>query len=317
MYSRWNSAVFATIPISTYGVAMVTQDFISDEQPWTYAMPPLEWLRSNLSDADRLNRSDCIDRYIAKAAGSKDVIIVIQNLTMADLQSYSLDPASSLISNYTNTRQPTDWNKAYAWMCSAWGSLGRASNTWCTWEFLSPHATNWTLTTYDYYDRQNTRFLWAKVDFCISGGPPQSMNEKCALRFSPAIMVTVCILNFIKFICICYTAWLHYVGKKPQEFNDTASHPRNKGISFWTQKLSWWKTSTTPLQNTYLVTIGDAIASFLENEDKTTADLWLPARKDFEKSWPDADANEFHQMSRPVRWFHGATPRRWKVTISL
>lgn len=262
MYSRWNSAVFATIPISTYGVAMVTQDFISDEQPWTYAMPPLEWLRSNLSDADRLNRSDCIDRYIAKAAGSKDVIIVIQNLTMADLQSYSLDPASSLISNYTNTRQPTDWNKAYAWMCSAWGSLGRASNTWCTWEFLSPHATNWTLTTYDYYDRQNTRFLWAKVDFCISGGPPQSMNEKCALRFSPAIMVTVCILN-------------------------------------------------------YLVTIGDAIASFLENEDKTTADLWLPARKDFEKSWPDADANEFHQMSRPVRWSHGATPRRWKVTISL
>ena len=125
----------------------------------------------------------------------------------------------------------------------------------------------------------------------------QRTEEHCKLRFSLIIMIVVVICNFVKLVCLTYIAW---------------------------------RQDPAPL-----ITIGDAITSFLEHEDVTTQGICLAKKQIFRKSsmklfqadtptsvrWP---SDEWFQASRPVVWkparqrrFASASKGRWIYCMSL
>ena len=92
--------------------------------------------------------------------------------------------------------------------------------------------------------------LGGKVDHCLSAGV-ESLDSLCALRYSPLVLLMVCILNMAKCAAVYYTAYLH---------------PRS---------------GTNPREEASLVTIGDAAASFLPEKDSTTEHLPFASREEF------------------------------------
>lgn len=100
------------------------------------------------------------------------------------------------------------------------------------------------------------------------------VEEHCKIQFSLAIMIAVIVCNLIKTICMSMIAWNR--GPEP------------------------------------LVTLGDAIASFLDRPDVTTEGGCIAARRQFEKS------KSWNLLSsrwdpRRLRWFRAASRRRWVV----
>ena len=99
-------------------------------------------------------------------------------------------------------------------------------------------------------------------------------EEHCKIQFSLAIMIAVIVCNLIKTICMSMIAWNR--GPEP------------------------------------LVTLGDAIASFLDRPDVTTEGGCIAARLRFEKS------KSWNLLSsrwdpKRLRWFRAASRRRWVV----
>lgn len=100
-------------------------------------------------------------------------------------------------------------------------------------------------------------------------------KENCKLQFSLTIMIVVIICNMIKTVCMAIISW---------------------------------KQDPEPL-----VTLGDAIASFLDRPDVTTGRHCIAGRTWFEDSryWG------FFRLSRwdpkNLRWFQAASRRRWIV----
>jgi len=102
----------------------------------------------------------------------------------------------------------------------------------------------------------------------------QPIEEHCKLEVSLAIVIVVVSCNLLKAICMGIIAW-----KKDLE---------------------------------PLVTLGDAIASFLDQPDPTTEGNCLVGRDRFEKS-KDWQCVPSQWDAKPMRWFRAASPRRWLV----
>lgn len=103
----------------------------------------------------------------------------------------------------------------------------------------------------------------------------QEMDERCMLQFSLPIMFVVIICNLIKLICMIYVLL---------------------------------KEKSPPL-----VTLGDAIVSFLNEPDPATSDICLADKQFFQKkAWHDV-AKTLTWKSERHRWFRAASMTRWFV----
>ncbi len=100
----------------------------------------------------------------------------------------------------------------------------------------------------------------------------QSVPEHCQFYFNSAIMVAVILSNLIKLICMCIAA---------------AKHGEST-----------------------LVTLGDAIASFLELPDTTTRGMCLATKKDFYKTGQGFAAPRVWR-ERKYFWFQALSWRSW------
>jgi hypothetical protein len=145
---------------------------------------------------------------------------------------------------------------------------------------------------------------WKKFDrpvlYCLSEQPT---GDHCRLSYSPAIMtslyppppakclqkvdlsyVAICCVSTLKCLCIALTAyWLYKHRQKP------------------------------------LCTIGDAICSFLKEQDQYTADFGIATRSSFQKksAWEADAAQSIQWHSRRVRWYAAASKRRWIFTTLM
>ena len=102
----------------------------------------------------------------------------------------------------------------------------------------------------------------------------QRVEEHCKLQFSLVIMVIVMICNLIKTVCMGWIAW---------------------------------KQDPEPL-----VTLGDAIVSFLDRPDITMKGCCIKGKSRFEgsRSWASLPSRWDY---KPIRWFRTASERRWLV----
>ena len=130
---------------------------------------------------------------------------------------------------------------------------------------------------------QVDKSIWVNVDYCLSAGV-EAPDSFCALRYSPGILLIVCILNLGKCAVICYTAYLHYRYDK---------NSREKA---------------------------SAAASFLAEEDITTEGLSFASRDEFTRNkWPTKRSPWSHPgpSLSAIRWFRAASYTRWLVTLML
>lgn len=117
---------------------------------------------------------------------------------------------------------------------------------------------------------------WTVFDYPISHCLVQEVEEACQLRFSLAIMIIVILANATKASLMLAT---------------------------------WWN-----LQSPTLVTLGDAVASFLDTPDSTTAGACLTTNADVRKGrvkWIDQGKKLW--VPKREYWFRAASVRRWLI----
>ena len=286
----WNSAVFAAKPFNSYRVVTVTSDYLTDVGPWPTQNNQTLHLLQNTKSLFYLNATQCIERYISPNPGQMDVLVVAANVTMRDHASLvNGNSSSSLLYEEDSFDGGSDWIWAQSWLCSAYAQPGSQPASWCTSDFLAKEV-DWIVTWYSWISNGVVgKSLWVKVDHCVSAGV-ESLDNHCALRYSALILLTVCILNTAKCAAIYYTAFLHY------------------------------RSDTNPREKASLVTIGDAVASFLAEKDPTTERLPFASREEFIKEkWPAQRSPRLH--SGPslcvIPWFRAASWTRWLVTLAL
>ena len=289
----WNSAVFAATPYGSYRIVVVTSDYLADRGPWpTQNNQTLHMLR-NTQSLFYLNKIQCIERYANFTPGQMDVVVVAANITMQDHASLAgVNSSSSLLYEHNNFDTRYNWIYAQTWLCSAFARGALPPDTWCTVEFLLPKKEDWTLREFPFSDSNVPdvhKNIWVKVDHCLSAGV-ESLDSYCTLRYSAGILGIVCTLNLGKCAAIYYTAYLHYQ-------NDTNLRKRDS-----------------------LVTVGDAVASFLAEKDLTTEHLSFADWEEFSgKMWPTKRSPQLHKRPplHAIRWFRAVSYTRWLVTLAL
>lgn len=302
-------------PVSRYSIGYVTKDFTDDLQPWQHlAIPDLEKIRYDSSTMRRLSNDECIAEYTSNLFGLSSLLVVSSNVTMADERSFETDnPQSSLIRNDTTLNIAMDWRLNSDWMCTAWSSFGTRSRYTCTRKFLEPYAGNWTVVQ---HDPDPSHSVSMRVDYCLVLDDLQDMRKKCVLRTSKMILALVALLNLVKCICIVCTVKLH------NQFRLQRGHRYRSRDGSITRTLERSvrtifdsKTHLDPLAPC-LVTVGDAIASFLDHEDNHTRTFVFATKRDFLKrgSW---NKNRSFPTTVPERWYRAAGLTRWIVTVSL
>ena len=286
----WNSAVFAAKPFNSYRVVTVTSDYLTDVGPWPTQNNQTLHLLQNTKSLFYLNATQCIERYISPNPGQMDVLLVAANVTMRDRASLvDGNSSSSLLYEYDSFDGGTNWIWAQSWLCSAYAQPGSQPASWCTADYLAKEV-DWIVTWYSWISNGVVdKSLWVKVDHCVSAGV-ESLENHCALRYSALILLTVCILNTAKCAAIYYTAFLHY------------------------------RSDINPREKASLVTIGDAVASFLAEKDPTTERLPFASREEFTKEkWPTQRSPWLHPGPSlcAIPWFRAASWTRWLVTLAL
>lgn len=127
---------------------------------------------------------------------------------------------------------------------------------------------------------------WAIEGASVQYCLSQNVDEKCSLQFSRDIMILVIICNLVKFICMILVV---LNSKEP-----------------------------------VLITIGDAISSFLDIRDQTTLDMCVATKWDIRKGYWEA-SNEglvrgmAYRTWNPHRhhWFRATSIGRWVICIFL
>ncbi|KAI1861845.1 hypothetical protein JX265_009348 [Neoarthrinium moseri] len=309
----WNSVLFSTIPVTDYEIALVSRDFRTDLQPWNETWITRGQHRSTYDQAvgeagntqllrrmllgnrfEHLSKQECIERYISLDVRHKDVVLVASNASMSDgLSLVPTNKNSSLLYLSSSLLVQSKWMWATGWLCSGGDDttslVPEKRQSWCSREHLLPQAETWTVKNYRTLpDGKIIRDVAVQVDYCLSAGAEET-QAGCAIRYSSVMLLAVIACNCIKLACM----WLV------------------------------WKLNSGRGQGIYepLVTQGDAIASFLSSQDKTTKEMPLVEASDLTNrvlsSSMAADERNMGMVStssrlrHPVRWFRSISVTHW------
>lgn len=263
--NSWNSTLFLSTPIYSYTAAFATEDYLRNNDSW--GTENLNRIRQESTTYEQLDNSHCIDRYINRLNGGKDVVVITNKPS-------SQNHNSTLLGIFIVNSFPF----GSLWV-SASPSVGfKAGAGGCTKWYMNQFRTNWSVVYngkpwYEPGDRDEVPAL-----SCRSGGV-HTEDSKCGLHFSTSIMIFVCILNLIKCLLICWTA-------------------------YYTRKSE------------LLVTGGDAVVSFLQTPDVHTQGMSTRSKNEFQKSihW---NSEPKRWNPRKTRWYLAAGLSRWVTALIL
>ena len=144
----------------------------------------------------------------------------------------------------------------------------------CDTAALKRDASDWKLNDTLYaYEDGEVKFLSAQ--YPVDYCLSQLVEQKCTIQLSVIIMVIVILCNAFKFCCM--VGVLRVMKKTP------------------------------------LVTLGDAVESFIVDKDATTVNMCLASRKDFSNKKWDQDTKTW--QPRQHFWFASASIKRWFICI--
>ncbi|KAK6225711.1 hypothetical protein QIS74_01758 [Colletotrichum tabaci] len=295
----YNSAVFKSLSSHNYTVAVVKDSFLNNSSwslltaeanragDWgwddTRVNPPNldyeEIIRGMQQDAQtykEMNISACFALYDDYWQPQGNALVLVRNET---LQS---PPEDSLLMYVSVVPRSDNWGK------NMW-ALGNGTGRFVA---QSPpgDVTKWFLGP-KYYE----------VDRCLVQ-PPESLRTRCRFEYSPPIMFTICIMNFLKAsIMLCIWVMRKWQNRQQRDQAKQVMH-----------------------------TLGDAIASFMREPCEHTKDLGLGTKYDFltTREWknrlvrcpPTVLAEETHE-ARTFKvevkyWRSAASLKRWVILLA-
>ena len=255
LHLMYNSAVFSTLAARSYGAFLGPNDIArGPSQRWSYVYSNGQQ-SLDISTFEVLDNKKCIEEYSqAYVAAHKNVVII--SSTEAIGNNIQIITPSNFA--YYGPTQP------YCWMCpTTIVYVGAQSRQNCDVNKALSDAGEWTLSSKFFFNSSyqrhhsiqstSTGLEQLNIDYSVDYCLSERVQERCKLQFSLAILIVVMACNLIKAICM-------FLVLRTQE-----SPP--------------------------LVTLGDAIASFLEFPDRF------------------ATGNAVEGKSR--FWFRTASVRRW------
>ena len=262
----YNSAVYMSIFAYDYDVYAVGQSFVdSSDCPNCSGTEQYIHRKSQEGLLERLDNIDCINAYAPSLQSSRGDVLLVTKDADIPLKKENIsinEPPSPVFwhyyfSSYIVESFDIHWRPTptYNWMCTSLGDQQAACNT--NIDLLITSAANWTVGGSCIPGND-----WICEDRVYMRGPIQyclseKLEPKCQVQWSTPIAALVTALNLLKAILIFYTAF----GIKEEP----------------------------------LMTMGDAVASFLEFQDPSTVNMCLTSIKDMKR----------------VKQSFNAGPRRW------
>lgn len=224
------------------------------------------------STYEERNVSDCFELYDDYWQPQGNAVILVAN------QSLQTPANDSLLIYVTVVPRMDDWTK------NMW-AIGNGTG-----QFL---ATSPDYPVIDWYLGPK-RY---KVSRCLVQ-PPESIDTRCRFEYSPPIMITVCVLNFVKALVMMF---------------------------IWA-----WRKRQDPLHQDllkeHIYTLGDAISSFMRTPEERTRDMCLATKHDFihRRTWknlfvkqqPDPSRESRPWAADPRFWMQAASGRRWSILLT-
>lgn len=272
LHLLYNSAVFSTLCARQYDVALVSREFL-DGAPFN-ATFAIGWndTTGTLRDYQK-NHTSLV---------TLDNRACVEIYTAPIISTYSDLILVSTYSNATNSLLYYDQNVESQLISDSMGLGGPCSLPileTCDPSKVIANPLEWSIDI-PQYTVYYTSYASTSEDPSIFNGTriqyclSKGVEEHCKLQFSLAIMIIVIICNLVKTICMSIIAW---------------------------------KQDPKPL-----VTLGDAIASFLNRPDVKSEGKCVVGKTRFEdsRSWGPLISR---WILKRLRWFRAASRRRWLV----
>lgn len=274
--------MFSSFPYVMYTTVVVTDDYLTNTVPWNTTNPRTLALFNEGHTFERLNNTACIERYMDPLSGAGDVIVVT---TLAN-NSVTYNDSSSLLDSF-QLGALNDWETISRWMCSGQSALYTG---FCSQANLAPFAHNWSITV-----GASNNPTYVSVAYCLSQGT-SDMKDWCELHFSEIIMIVVCCMNVVKVVGIWFTWYLST--KEIRSRRDKNVRKQKPGDDL-------------------LITIGDAMESFLDRPDETTAGMCLVSQLYLEEKKKGAwvVGPRLWKGETTIRKFKLASWRTWMLTM--
>ena len=288
LHLLYNSAVFSTLCTRQYKIFLVSNEFLLGAPfDMTSLVASYEALPNTTQDALETTLQDYQEDLTSLAILENNACteaytapIISSESDLLVVLDYSDAINNSLLAVLPNVEsRSVNANFDYAF-CLFPGTCDASTNphNWSTDSFASAIAY-----PDDYeFSYKELVFVNGEVEFMsgirVQYCLSQRVEEHCKLQFSLVIMAIVMICNLIKTVCMGWIAW---------------------------------KQDPEPL-----VTLGDAIVSFLNRPDITTKGCCIKERSRFERSrsWASLPSKWDY---KPIRWFRTASERRWLVCNTL
>ena len=297
----YNSAVFSSSSTQEYTIFFVQPEFLTGS-PWNFTKAiDADWVTedeihaeqyehrlSNLQDTSsklkRLENKECIDAYspsLVPSYGDLLVVTMCSATAKADLiqkenQTQGMGPGYVFVGEETATTVIASLNGTQPLNNSllAFNDMFRVGNGVGSFPYwMCPNTDGETCDTKK-LAANASHWTWGIWPCPISHCMAQPATPHCEIQYNAMILLAVICCNFFKMLAMVFL------------LRSTASEP--------------------------LVTIGDAIASFLEKPDFTTEGMCLTKRSRFtDLTWK---RRILTYRTRQCRWFSAASPQRWLLT---
>ena len=284
----WTLLAFSTIPLLlVYNNAVFSNLSTRNYSAFAVSSSYLNSANMNASstDSDVLDFQDVLELYRQDQNNFKNMTNheCIRTYTASTISRYS---DVLLVSSTENSTHPfLEWSVLSSSLLSPNRGTGSMNSWICTNATCNSEPCTDSICSNDpydttYLDRSSVTWnatSWSVDDRRIEFCLAKKMPELCKLQFSLPIMIIVIACNFTKFFCMLTTLWK----RDPQP----------------------------------LITLGDAVSSFLERPDATTAGTLTPGKVMIEHKgpWRDTSLGSW----KAIRWFQGASFARWAICMSL
>lgn len=244
--------------------------------------------KARKGELERLSNADCIREYGQMIQSTRrNVLLVAADDKYPPRELYAIGASHVYAANQIDATDASDPREAvsiYNWICSGpshrdemYGNRPCVMNI----EGVKKDPDHWNVSGeyYDYVARGDALADTANYGYPVEYCLSERAEPHCKLQFTLPIAILVTILNLIKAVLIFYTAF------------GTKEDP--------------------------LMTMGDAVASFLERRDPTTKGMCLLSRSDVKKQKGYFPAGPKEWTGKKRRWKDVTSHLRRFVTISM
>ncbi|KAI0455296.1 hypothetical protein F5B21DRAFT_524017 [Xylaria acuta] len=315
----FNSAVFQSLASNDYSVAVVKDSFLSGAS-WDLSTAERNRQGDPGWDEEKVNPPDQDYQSIIEAM-QKDVVnglYEVKNISdcyalYEDYWAVRQGNVVVVVKNETGVRDDNDSLLLYTFVAPRYDNY--AKNLWA--------ASNGTASHISFSESPppiTTLFLGPphyEASYCLVQFVDAS-TKRCRLEYSTHILYAVCTLNFLKLLALVFV-WVtrHKAEKRRRAKSEEWGAVEEEHI--------------LARKETALSTLGDAIASFIQEPDEMTKNMCLATKYDFarkrtslrslsgrgeEKSNPSTTHPRAWKMSQR-RWMSAATWPQWACLIAL